>query len=593
VHGSGTAILLLAALSPLRAAAQDPDSLPRIPPAGAVSADSAEAYLRLQADARVRVPAMPDLEPRGPQPATARLRFTRDSIDWSGAATVGDLLTGVPGVHLWRGGGIGRPEPADFRARGGSSAEYYLDGMPYVAAGPDSIAVDPALFPLGLLDRVEIERWPGLLRVHLFTRRHDRLAAASHLVLGAGPEKFAMYRGTLERRFGSGLGFGAGADYVKAPAAGSIGLYQNTQYWIQGSYVPSARFGTHVQYLGATPDRDAFGGTLSTGERHEGRRSELQARLFFGGRPDGTGARLDLVYARTAFDSAGIDQTFAQIGGAASVRSATWAARAAAFHRTRWTPLDASVSASWSPATALTVAGEGVYRRHDGDRNARWVGVRAGLGLPGGLSLTGTARTGDDVAAPSLLASPVQEIAEAEGTVGWNLSWIGVEASLARTKSFAPPSFQPYPGIVAILPSGQTDWVTLSGRLSPLGWFSVRGWYSDPRTATPEGSPPRHYAGTATIRSKFLRRFPSGALDLKLEVGVEGWQAGVLGRDAGGGEVGLPAAQFVRGLIQLQLESFSVFWESRNLTNEPNGYVPGFRVPRYNGFFGVRWEFSN
>ena len=29
--------------------------------------------------------------------------------------------------------------------RGATSAEYYLDGLPYVAAGVDSIAVDPAL----------------------------------------------------------------------------------------------------------------------------------------------------------------------------------------------------------------------------------------------------------------------------------------------------------------------------------------------------------------------------------------------------------------------------------------------------------------
>ena len=49
--------------------------------------------------------------------------------------TVGDLLTQVPGVYLWRGGFIGRPEPVNYQARGASSAEYYLDGLPYVAAG--------------------------------------------------------------------------------------------------------------------------------------------------------------------------------------------------------------------------------------------------------------------------------------------------------------------------------------------------------------------------------------------------------------------------------------------------------------------------
>ena len=69
---------------------------------------------------------------------------------------------------------IGRPEPVNYQARGAGSAEYYLDGLPYVPAGVDSLAVDPALFSISFLDRIEVERWPGLLRIYLFTRRHDR-----------------------------------------------------------------------------------------------------------------------------------------------------------------------------------------------------------------------------------------------------------------------------------------------------------------------------------------------------------------------------------------------------------------------------------
>ena len=180
-----------------------------------------------------------------------------------------------------------------------------------------------------------------------------------------------------------------------------------------------------------------------------------------------------------------------------------------------------------------------------------------------------------------------------EGTAAWSRGWISAEASYARTKSFAPPGYQPFAGIPGIAPSGLTDWLTLGGHFAPLGWFSVRGWYADSRNGEAEGIPPDHYFATATIRSKFLRRFPSGALDLKLELGVEGWRAGVLGRDPGGAPVALPAARYLRSLVQLQLESFSLFWESRNLTDEPVGYVPGFRVPRYNGVFGIRWGFSN
>ena len=114
----------------------------------------------------------------------------------------------VPGVYVWRGGFTGRPEQVDFEGRGASSVEYYLDGVPYVAQGVDSIAVDPSLFSISFLERVEVERWPGLLKVHLFTQRHDRLAPRSRVGIARGDRDFARYEGDLERRFPSGIGFG-------------------------------------------------------------------------------------------------------------------------------------------------------------------------------------------------------------------------------------------------------------------------------------------------------------------------------------------------------------------------------------------------
>ena len=585
--------LAVATLAPIvraeTASAQVIDSLPR-PADTSAARDSADEFERQQADILVRVPTMPRLAAEGPRPVSSRVVFTRDSIDWAGAATVGDLLARVPGVYLWRGGGIGRPELPNFAGRGAASVEYSLDGVPYLPLGPDSVSVDPALLPLGLVERVEIERWAGQLRVALHTRRHDRLAARSHIVLGAGARSLTMYQGAIERRFLSGFGFGGGAEYLKSPA--STGQYQNTQIWGYTSFVRSDRFGLELQYLGASPDRDAFSEGGVIGERHEGRRSDLLARAFIGRGTGGT-PRADLVAARSAFDSAGIDQSVSQLGGALSLRAATWSARAAAFRQSRWTSLDGSAALSWSPATFLTLAADGVYRQHDGARSSRWVGLRGGLVLPARLSLSASARSGQQVAAPSLPASIEQSVSEAEGTVSWDIGPIGAFAGYARTKSFAPPVFQAYPAIPLIAPSGRTDWVTVGGRLAPVSWFSIQGWLSDPRNGSPDGLPPKHYSATATIRSKFLRRFPSGAFDLKLELGVEGWDAGVLGRGAAGELVTVPSATFVRGMAQVQLQAFSAFVESRNMAGRATGYVPGFSIPRYTGFFGVRWGFNN
>src|SRR3954469_17034511 len=88
-------------------------------------------YLKEQAQGAASAEVLPITGVEGPRPALTRIVFTRDSIEWGHASTVSDLLAQVPGVYLWRGGYIGRPEEVSFQGRGASSAEYFLDGVPY------------------------------------------------------------------------------------------------------------------------------------------------------------------------------------------------------------------------------------------------------------------------------------------------------------------------------------------------------------------------------------------------------------------------------------------------------------------------------
>lgn len=560
----------------------------------AATRDSLAAYEQLQANTLVRMATAPRLGGEGPLPAAARMIFTRDSIDWAGAATVGDLVARMPGTYLWRGGGIGRPEPVNYAGRGVASVEYVLDGMPYRPLGPDSLAVDPADISLGLIDRVEIERWPSQLRVYLYTRNHDRLAARSHIVLAAGPDKLAHYEASLERRFRGGFGVGVAGDYLKVPpAGGATGTDEQTGYWAQLSYVPSARAGVLLEYLGVTLNRDEFTDAAGTGARAEGRRGELRGRAFIGGREDGTGLRLDLLGSRSGFDSMGVAQALWQGGAALNYRAPLVSAAASALYGGRWTSLDADARLSWTPTQLLTIAAEGVYRRHDGARTTRWLGARAGLVLPAGFEASASGRVGQAVSAPALLASPEQDVRELEGALLWNTRRLGFEGRIARTAAFAPIPFQEYPDIAAIAPLPVTTWLSGGGFVRPLDWITVRGWYAQASKSSPEGMPPRHWSMTGTIRTKFLHTFRSGAFDLKLELGYEGWRAGTLAEDGTGLPVTLGDAHYVRSLVQVAIESFSVFWESRNLTGETAGYVPGFQVPKFSGFFGVRWGFLN
>ncbi len=547
----------------------------------------------------MRVPVLPLLEPPGPKPALTRTVFTRDSIEWGHAATVGDLLTQNPGVFLWRGGFIGRPEPVNFQARGATSAEYYLDGLPYVAAGVDSIAVDPALFAISFLDRIEVERWPGLLRVYLFTRRHDRVAPRSRIAIARGDGDFARYEASLERRFTNGIGFAVAGDYLNSPtASGTSSSYSNTQVWVQGNYIPTARIGFQYQLIRSGPNRRPFviadplpNDTISGG--FDATRTDAQFRASWRDREEGVGPRIDLLYARTGLNGAGIDQQVNQVGGALAYRTPTFSVGASAFHRTRWTALDVRGTAGWNPAPAVAASAEAVHQRHYGGRNSDYAAFSAGLQPLRGLSHTGSARVGKVVAAPAVPSDTAQELKDYEAAIGWERERLGVRLALSRTAPFSPFGYAEFPRVASIGQVPEVDWLTARVRLAPLRWLTLEGWYSDPREVIPEGIPPTHSMTAVTLRSKFLRQFPSGIFDLKLRLSVETWGTGVIGRDSTGAPVSLRGATFFRSLLQIQLQSFSLFWDRGNLSATASTYVPGFEIPAYGSVFGVRWEFLN
>ena len=559
-----------------------------------------ERYLKEQLQKNVRVPVMPQLDVEGPRPPLTRIVFTRDSIEWGHAATVSDLLTQVPGVYLWRGGYIGRPEPVSFQGRGSASAEYYLDGVPYVPAGVDSLGVDPALFSISLLDRIEVERWPGQLRVHLFTKRHDLVAPRSRIGIARGDNDYARYEASLERRFQSGLGFGLAGDYLSSPTAGGAGSdYSNTQIWAQGSYIPSERFGVHYQLVHSRPKRDPYvtvaaGFQDTIGLGYDATRTDAQIRVMLKGRgTQGLGPRIDLMYARTGWNGEGLKQQIDQIGGYLSYRAPSFSVTGSAFHRTRWTPLDARASLGWNPVAPLSAWGELVHLQHFGGRSSDYANLSAGLELVRGLAVTGTARIGKVVAAPAILTDPEQDVRDYQAALGWNHSRLGFQVAYARTSLFAPPAYPEYIRIVSLASSPTTEWITASARLAPLQWMTLEGWYSDPRGVTPDGVPPTHSMVAGTIRSKFLRTFPSGIFDLKLRLALETWGTGVIGRDSLSLPVTLKGATFLRSLIQIQLDKFTIYWDRGNLTSTSLPYVPGFEIPAYGSVFGVSWEFFN
>jgi hypothetical protein len=588
-------ILLLALTAP-GAAQQIP--LDSVPPDSLIDTVNTTArYLKAQEAQSVRLPVLPQAGFDGPLPPGSRIILDRDSLDWALAETVGDLLQRVPGVYLWRGGWLGRTEAPNYRGRGPASVEYYIDGLPYVPIGPDSIAIDPSFFSLSLYDRIDIEQWPGQLRVKLYTDRHDSKAPGSRIGIASGDKEIARYNGDLKYRFTNGIGLSLGGERWVAPTAtGQSSDFDITNIWLQVGWVPSARFGIQAQLLGSNPDRKAFVGDLGdTLElRLTGKRSDQQLRVFWGSRDDGMGLRLDGFVARTTWEGGGVDDEMRQGGVIASFRTPTFGLSARAFNRSRITPLDVQAEAGWAPVKQLSLAAEVGYQTHDLDRTSRWVGARAGLQLPLGFSFTGSARQGEFVTHPALLEQQAQDLTDWQVGGAWNLSWFGVEAGYSSTDRFQAVPYRGYvPVVDSFAVSPRSEWVTFGWRLSPKKWLTLQGWYSNPKNSdTPNGVPPTHSLTTATIRSKFWRTFRSGIFDFKAQLGFETWGDGTLGL-ADGSRVRLDGASFFRTMIEIRLDSFLLYWDRYNLASSRKTYVPGFNQPILGATFGVKWEFTN
>ena len=547
----------------------------------------------------IRLPVLPLIGVGVPQPAMSRIVVGPDSIAWGLHETVGDVLERVPGVYLWRGGWLGRTEYPDYRGRGPTSVEYLVDGLPYLAIGPDSTGVDPSLFSLSLYDRIEIERWPGLLRVHLFTRRHDRKSAGSRIGIASGDKSIARYQVALERRFLSGIGFALGGERMVAPTStGTSSDFDLTSIWLQLGFV-RRRFGVQAELLNSSPDRKPFvvgsADTLELGG--SGKRSDAQFRVFWRQRSDELGLRVDGLFGRTAWNGSGVVDQIRQGGALVAWRSPTIGLSLRALNRSRRTPWDLLAQAGWTPAGLLSLSAEAGYQTHDRSRRSEWVAGRAGLMLPLGLEVAATVRTGSFVVAPAVLHDRAQSLTDWQGTLRWQRPWASLEVGYGRSDAFQAVAYRSYqPTVAAFAPAAATNWVTVGWRLAPKKWLTLEGWYSDPTgTLVPDGVPATHSITTATIRSKFWRRFRSGIFDFKAQLAFESWGKGILGRDSTGTAVNLDGASFWRTEIEIRLDSFLLYWDRYNLASSKKTYLPGFQLIRggTTATFGVKWEFSN
>lgn len=551
------------------------------------------------------VPTVPEAVPPGPLPPGSRYTFTRDSMPWSTAQTLADLLGAIPGIYVARAGFLGLPEYVVYGGRGGAALTVYWDRLPMEPLGGDSVYLDPSRVALTYLKRVDVEVLPAELRVYLVSERHETLEPRSVVRVMSGDFRTASYTGLFQKRWPSGLGVNLTGSFVGSEgASASDRESQLFDLWAKGEWLPTATTGVMYQIRRQQYDREAVlrgDGAVSVAarvpERH-GARTDAMLTLFAGSRAHGLGFRgtAGLGSSRWSNDTVlgdrEVRQAFATLGYQDGRLSAEVTGRVADAR----TKQALEARAAWSPLPGIALAADASLKRHDGDRQSRAAHLSAGV-YRGPFSLVGEWAVQDAVQAPALLADTAQQTADRAVRIGFDTRPLAGHLVLVRRDAYQPLPFGELPVIPALAPTRAATYLVADARLQPIGPLTVDGWYATPRhvgaTGAADFQPPTHGRAQLTFRSKFWRTFRSGAFDLKVQVALESWSTGTAGLDAAGQPIVLPGRTFQEWFLAFRIVGFTMFWDMRDARLQRGQYVPFLDYPYSAQVFGVRWEFRN
>lgn len=536
--------------------------------------------------------------PSGPLPPGIRYTFTADSLLFTNARTLSDLLAHIPGVYVARGGWYGQPEIVLYGGKGPAGLEVYWDGVLYQPLGRDSVYLDPARVPLAPLERVDVIVLPATLQVYLVTQRPRSTAPVTQVGIVTGDQDIAGYRAGYATRGRSGLGIAVLADWNSLdgnPASTTTGFDSN-DLWLKAEYVPpGGRVGASFQISASSWHRRPSADGRVDGWRQE-RRDRL-LRVFLASRDDGLGVRFVGTLGDAAIDR---DTLFPE----------RRAVSAASLELTqRWRDLGVGVTARFGAAgmptqlearggvqllSRIAVAATARHARYAGGVSGQRAHLSAGVLLPLGFSVRTDLAWQRDLQAPLATAIPRRTAAEQVGWVRFDHPWLAVAVGRGRRDAFIPFDFAAGIKVVDRLgDSPLTEFVAAHGVVRAIPGVTLSGWYFDPLTGGADFEPPHHARLSATFYSKFWRVFRSGVFALRGEVAVESWSRWVGGVDPTGAPLPMGGATFVETNLEMQLVGVTLFWVVRNVNGMRAAYVEGLGHPKSVQLYGARWSFTN
>lgn len=558
---------------------------------------------------------------------TGSYHLDRSQIFNTGARSVADLITRLPGVTELSTGWLALPTTAAYLGDA-ARVRVFIDGLEYTSLDPHAGgAVDYSQIPLWPVEEVTVERSASEVRVYLNTWRVDNTTPYTRTDISTGDFQTNMYRGFFGRRFdqGESLQFGV-QQYGTAPSRGGATSDQLSIMgrlgWARGKFSVDAFLLQVGSHRGAVSD-EITGDSIAN---RQATRRDAYFRLGYGDPDAGpwlqaTAATSRLTYAGgTASTTVTTDSTttpgdtvvsqsqYVLTGGITrwGVRLSGAERYFASFDRgfpggVDTTAVDTAKGAKgpccrrhglvvpsarasfdwWRLGVAAYAEGRGV----DSTSRTEASAVFAPLSFIRFSAAIGTSR---DARIADSVRSPAYRRVEA----GLRLHdfWIGGGLITRGAVELAAPTLVKDSLTAAREGSATAKFVTVQGRVwkgihadvYAIRWDDSTGLYR-PQIQT---------RSQLYISTSLLDRFPDNSFHLFIGATHEYRSATFFPM----GDAGVARVTGYRSIgvqLEIRIERAVLSYQFSNALGEKYNQVPGYLMPRQTSIYGMRWYFWN
>lgn len=520
----------------------------------------------------------------------------------TGALTVQDLLTRVPGVTTMRSGWIAQPMFAAFLGDA-SRVRVFLDGLELIELDPRAGRIwDLSQIPLWALDDIRIERGAGEIRIHMRSWRVDRTTPFTRTDVYTGDQSTNLYRGLFGRRYQHGEILQlAGQQHGTDPGRN----IQSSDQLAMLARVGIAREKWSVDGFVLRGDRNR-GLTVTeppsdTIPHTESTRSDAYLRAGWGRSDQGLWAQAVAHASRYAFGGQRISGTTGSTADTSRFESQYMLAGGYAVG-----PLRASVTQRFraglqrriaTPSarlgletTRLTLSALAEGRGVDSTRRLEVMGVARPFGfvyLAGAFGLERPRPLPDSLVIPGTPSAPT--FARAEAGVRLRDVWFSGGVLRRDPVVLDAPSTYRASTISGTDVAQEALFASIRGRVwkrlyadfQAIQWSDSSGFYR----------PKYQTRSELYVSTQMIERFPTGNFHL-LASAVHEYRSHSFWPDSVGA-LRVTGYRTISTLLQVRILQAEVFWNFQNILGERYRHIPGFPAPRQTNIYGVRWEFWN